>query len=205
MELAPLPGHPGQPSVQGRLQPAVGVADDQLGPRAGPGPTARPGSPASGPRPRRARPRRPAPTACSSGSIPMATRTAHPSGPGRRRVADLLVAGIQDQVGRLAPAGGSATSPTPHREEAWAARLTWSGGDLQLRRALSVMAATLRVETPWTYSSASRRASRPARISEKALLQGRGVEVDASRAWGTARVRAPTPGPGTVLGLKPLA
>ena len=77
VELAPLPGHARQPGVQRRLEPAVGVAHDQLHPVQAPGLQRPPGSPASGPRPPTARRATPSTDRFPSGSMPMATRTAH--------------------------------------------------------------------------------------------------------------------------------
>ena len=65
---------------------------------------------------------------------------------------DVLVAGVEDQVGRLADR--AAPPLLQLAVEGRAARLTWALVTSRPQSS-SVMAATLRVETPWTYISAT--------------------------------------------------
>jgi len=171
VELAPLPRHPREPGVEGGLQPGVGVARDQLHPVQAPGLERGQEVPPVdlGLRQRDGR----------AEDRPLALRVdpdGHQDGTRDHRaaVADLLVAGVEDQVGRLAQravppllqlviehGGGPTDLRAGHLQ---AAQLLGDGGDLAGRDALHVHLGDGQLQCP---------------LAADALLQGRGVELDA--------------------------
>ena len=171
VELAPLPRHARQTGVQGGLETGVGVADDQLDPV----------HPPAGQRGEEVPPV----------DLGLGERDAHPEDrpltlrvdpdgdQDRTRadlaaVADVLVAGVQDQVGRLADRaappllqlgiqrlGGPADLGAGDLQ---AAELLGDGGDLAGGDALDIHLGHGQLQGP---------------LAPDPLLQGRGVELDA--------------------------
>jgi site-specific DNA recombinase len=172
VELAPLPRHAGQPGVQRRLEPGVGVADHELDPVQPPGVE---------------RPQEVPPV-----GLGLRERDAHAEdrslalrvdpdgdqdGAGAHLAAmpDVLVPRIQDQVGRLADRAappplqlrveGLGGPTDPRAGHLRAAERLGDGGDLAGRAAPEIHLGHGQLQGP---------------LAADALLQGRGVGLDAA-------------------------